>query len=204
MAKKTFPKVATPMGIAAYSWLNKPDSGSKYSDDKFKLTLVLDGDADVSKIEEACEKAAEIEWESIPEDLVLPFRDGDDHKNEEFNGKTLLTIKSKHPPGIVGPDRKALPKGIEVRSGDLVRVSAIAMPYTATEKVKEGRKTKTVTVHGVTLLLRGVQLVEKRNAGGDVSNDFDDAFDDEALPDMAGDANTSGSDTNDDSDDADI
>ena len=52
-------------------------------------------------------------------------------------------------------------------SGDLIKCAAVVFPYESTEKVKENGKTKTVTVRGVSLQLLGVQLLDKRNAGGD-------------------------------------
>jgi hypothetical protein len=54
-----------------------------------------------------------------------------------------------------------------VFSGDLIKCACVVFPYESTEKVKENGKTKTVTVRGVSLQLLGVQLLDKRNAGGD-------------------------------------
>lgn len=208
--RKNYPKAVTPVGVAAYAWLYKPDEGGKYSDGKYKVTLVVDKGTDLSRLTEACEEAARIEWGEVPEDLVYPYRDGDNHKNEEFRGCTLMTIKTKNRPGVVGPDPKIpLPEGVEARSGDRIRCSVIAMPYQSTETVIEvvdGKKKRvTTTTKGVTLLLRGVQLIEKRNMGGDVSNDFDDEFADAAediMPVSVGSTNTE--DDDDDYDDDDI
>jgi hypothetical protein len=57
--------------------------------------------------------------------------------------------------------RQPLPEGVTINSGDLVKASLIAFPYT-------NGKNK-----GVTFQLRGVQLLEKRS-GFDATDDFDD------------------------------
>jgi hypothetical protein len=184
--KKQYIKVVIGPGVAAYSWLQKPDTGHKYSDNKYKVTVVTDGDYDTSDLEAKAKEAAKLHWGKVPEDLKLFIVNGDDvadnAKNkdkdkEEFRGKLLFTAKSKFQPGFVDAKRNELPEGVEVKAGDLIKVSALLYPYEQEDEMIEkvgNKKVKTkVTTYGISLQLRNVQLLEKRNNGGSAADDFD-------------------------------
>jgi hypothetical protein len=179
--KKFSVEVVSPKAIAAYAWVNKPDTGNQYSDDKYKVTLVFDGEADLSKLEAAAKEVADHDFPDVKfDDVKLPFVDGDTkaEKNEEFAGKVLVTAKSQFKPGVFDAKRKALPKGIELRSGDVCKALLKAISYEKTETVVEKVNGKRVeskeTVHGITFQLAGLQLLEKRNGGGNAANAFED------------------------------
>jgi hypothetical protein len=190
--KKKLPKVATPEGVAAYAWVNKPDSGNEYSDDKYKVTLLLDEEAEstenfVAKITAQAKELAAEEWGKCPKDLQLPFRDGNEiadekEDKEDFRGMVVFTLKSKYQPGVVDAKKKSLPAKA-VMSGDLIRASALLVPYKTTETVVENGKKKKATVHGVTFRLRNIQLLEKRNMGGGAAGDFDEMDEYESVAD---------------------
>jgi len=169
VAKKQFPKTVTPAGIAAYAYLNKPDTGGKYSDDKYKVDVVIDNDVDLSKVEAACHAAAEMEWGRVPKSLKMPITDGDTktdkdgNPKEEFQGKMILRAKSQFRPGMVDAQRQPLPDNVWPASGDTIKISVICIPY------KAGGQP------GVALQLRNVQLLDKANRiGGNAADDFDD------------------------------
>lgn len=179
MAKSKKVLLVTPPGTAAYAWFHKPDSGHQYSNNKYKGTLVLPGDTDMSDIEA---KAKAVLAEAYPKADVdtagMFFKSGDNHKNEEFRGTILLNASSKFAPQIVDAKRKPLPKGVEARSGDEVRFVLSLFPYESTEKVREGGKTVTVTVYGVSAQLQVVQVITKNSGGGGVNMlDEIDGFD---------------------------
>ncbi len=179
MAKEKKVLFVTPTGTAAYAYFHKPDTGKKYSDNKFKGDLILDGDTDLSRLEELCRQVAEKAYPDADlSDLNLPFKSGDDHKNEEFHGKIILKAKSKYKPNIVDAKKKPLPRKVEARSGDQVRYVIALNPYDKTEKVKEGKKLIDVTMYGVSAYLQVVQLIEKRAGGGGLDElDEIDGFD---------------------------
>ena len=164
--RKKFPKIVVGPGVAAYAYVHKPDTGKKYSDDKFKVTLVLDGDADMSAVEKAAKEAAKLEWDTVPKGMKMPFRvrseDPDEEEKEEFRGKITIVAKSQYAPGLVDAKKQPLASGVLVYSGDLVKMSGILFPY----KNKDGK--------GVSMQLRNVQLLEKRNFGGNAADDFDE------------------------------
>lgn len=186
MAKKTFIKLTSPAASAGFAWLDKPDSGHKFSDGKFKVTLnLVKGDTEVDafleKFEAACKASAVAQWGKVPEDLQTPLKDGDeiaaDKDKPDLKGLWQITPKSKFQPGLVGPDRQPLPEKVKIFGGDLLRASFMLIPYESTDSVIEkvngkNRKT-TVTTYGVSAQLRNVQLLEKRNGGGGVEDDFD-------------------------------
>jgi len=171
--KQKFPTLFSPVGIAGYSWLTKPDSGGKFSDDKFKTVLYLDkGDADNIEFAKQINKANEDEG---GERVVV--KDGDEEnkrrvkKKKEprdvYVGKFVVQFKSKFQPDLVSRKKdpetgKAakLPPGQEPRGGDLIKVAFAMVPYQAGEN------------SGVSLQLRAVQLIEKRARQG-----YGDAFD---------------------------
>lgn len=166
-------KATTPAGTAAYTWLAKPDEGGKYSDGKYKTWLVLDGDTDVDYLEEKALELAAIEWpKAKPASIRLAFlKDGDEiadkaeengKDKEEFRGKKIIDAKTKFQPQIVGAGNKDLPDGVEVRSGDTIKLS---IQFYACEV--SGQKT-------VTAQLRAVKLIEKNNRGGNYGDDFED------------------------------
>jgi hypothetical protein len=166
MAKQQKILAVTPAGVFAFAWIVKPDTGHKYSDNKYKITLVLPGSTDMSAIRAKALAAAKQEFPDVsPEDITLPFKSGDDHKNDEFHGKVLLTAKSKFQPQVVDSKRKELPEGVQVRSGDEGKLVINLYPYTKTEKVKEGKRVVDVQTWGVSAQLNVVQLL-KKNAGG--------------------------------------
>jgi hypothetical protein len=173
MAKQKYPKIVVGPCVVAFTYLDKPDTGNKFSDDKFKATLVFDSKAELKDAEKAAKEAQSMEWgKKIPKGLLSPFINGDDTTTEDFAGKVIIRAKSKFEPTLIDAMRQPLPDGVTINSGDLVKASLIAFPYT-------NGKNK-----GVTFQLRGVQLLEKRS-GFDATDDFDDE-ENYATPETAG------------------
>jgi len=202
MAKKKKVLVVTPTGIAAYAWIQKADTGHQYSNGKFKVTLVLDGDTDLSDLEAKAIAAFKEEYPDAPTDeLKFPWKSGEDHKNEEFHDKLLLFASSKFKPKTIDGKRKQLRRGVEVRSGDEVRLVVNLFPYQSTEKVREGKKTITVTSYGVSAQLNIVQLIRKNASGAaglDLLDELDDAFDQDDYDSPLDDEDDIDTDTSDD------
>lgn len=163
---KQYPIVVSPVGIAAYAWISKVDQGHKYSDGKFKVTLVLDkDDPELATLRSTILAFGKEEFGN--DDFKLPFKDGDKSDKPEFQGKTLVVAKSKFPPGCIDAKRQELPEDVWPYSGDLIKFSASLYPY------------ETGGTTGVSLQLRGVQLLDKRNKGNDSASDFgeEDGYD---------------------------
>lgn len=183
MAKKKFPIVVAGPGVAAYSYVNEPDTKGVYADNKYKVTMLLDNDVDLTGAIAKCHAAAELEWGKVPEDLKLPFADGNEKRDKDGNPKTdyadkiVFTAKSKFAPSMVDAKRAELPDTVWPMSGDVVKVSFACFPYVKTETEVEkinGKKVKReVQVYGVSAQLRAVQLLEKRSGFGNSGNDFD-------------------------------
>ena len=177
-AKKAKLIAVSDKGTAAYSFLKEPDTKGKFATNKYKVTIVLDGDTDMSSVEAKAKEAAEAKWGEVPDDLVMPWRDGDESKDEDLHGKITITATSKFQPTLIDSKRNQLPEGVWPFSGDIIKISFGMYAYEKTENVMEtvnGKKKKVkVTVYGISPQLRGVQLLEKRAGGGDASNDFED------------------------------
>lgn len=197
MAKKKF-LARIPKGIAAYAYFHKPDTGHKYSNGKYKGTVVLDGDVDLSDLKAKALAAAEHEWgdKFDPDDLKLPFFEYEGDK-EEFQGKVLVKASTKYAPKIVDAKRNALKKGIQARSGDLVTLVVNLIPYEKTEKVKEGKKLIDVKTQGISAQLNIVQLIKKGAGGGGLElleDEEGDDFDDYDAEDQTDDEDTDDND----------
>lgn len=187
--KKFTLAAVTPAGVASYSYLTKPDTEGQYADGKYKVTVIFDGDTDLSALEAKCREVAEKSWPDVDlDDVKMPFIDGDTTGKEELAGKIKTTIKSKFAPQLVDAKRNPLPKKVKIFSGDLIKVAVTILPYESTETVVEnvkGKKVKkTVKVYGITLQLGAVQLIEKRNtgSGGAGASMFEDEDGYEADP----------------------
>lgn len=191
MAKKNQAQVTFAATACAFAWIDKPDSGHKFSDNKHKVTLVYNDEDDAvtvkcnkqeRNLKEICEELAVAEWgeDFDLEELRLPIRFGDEQTKDDFEGKTTITPKSKYKPMAYDAKRNKLPKGVKIFSGDVVSVIAKLMPYESTEKVREGKKMVSVTTFGISAQLAAIQLVEKRAGGGagpDGFEEYDDGFD---------------------------
>lgn len=187
--KKQFPIVVSPAGTAGFSYLDRPDSEGKYADDKYKTQIRYDDpNVDLSRVEKACRAAAKLEWGKVPEDLKMPF--GPSTRDED-EGIIILKASSKFAPTVIDAKRNPLPEGVKVFGGDLIKLSAQTYPYEKTDQVIEvvnGKKKRvTVKTYGVSLQLRGVQLLEKRGGAGgsDATNDFEDEDEYEAIEDTS-------------------
>ncbi|EEE42852.1 ssDNA-binding protein [Roseibium alexandrii] len=170
--KRKYVRTTTGAGIAAYAYLVKADSGRKFSDDKFKVTLVVDKDAPwVEDFRAKCLAEAKTEWpKAKPERVSLPIKDGDEiaddaadkgQDKEEFRGKYLITAKSKKRPTMVDAKRKTLPNNV-IKSADEIKLNVALNPCTPSNN-------KTIA-----LWLNAVQLITKNNNGFDAAGEFED------------------------------
>lgn len=170
-ARKKKITVRTPEGVARFPHVHKPDNDGKYADGKFKATIVFDGDVDLADLEAAAVAQGAISYPNLAANKVnVLIHEGDDAAKAdgtpiaELAGKRMVTAKSKFAPQVVGPDRKPLPEGVEVRGGDIVRL--LLEPVESPKPVK----------NSISWRLLAVQLVKKREGGG---HDYTDMFEDE-------------------------
>jgi len=171
--KRTFVKLMTPVGRAAYAWLSKPDA--KFNPDKpsYKLTLILDegpeADALEKKIIEAGKQAAEKDGVKLKKNFGIPIKryddDDEDKRKDEFKDKVRFSFKSPKKPLQVDSKKNPLPASIFVASGDDVRASISVAAWSSP------------LGSGLSVYLNGVQLVAKNSTGGGSSDDFDEIED---------------------------
>ena len=155
MSKKSlYVNFATTAGTAHFAWLNKPDTGSEYSDGKYKVTVAFQKDDPVLKTLKATIKdAAQREFgDKIPANFHNPLKDGDASGKEQYAGMVFMTMKSTRQPTLVDAKNFELPSNILIMSGDTIRVAGAAKAYNGAQK-------------GVSLYLDMVKLIAKNNAG---------------------------------------
>lgn len=151
--------VVSPTGVAAYSWLTKADTA--FGQNHFKVTLMMDK-ADKATAE-FVKKVNKVHKEFAGDkDTKSPIKDGDKTDKDGQEGKWVFTSKTQYAPKLIDTERNQLSQSSAPMSGDLIRVAMGLAPY------------DTGANAGVSLRLKAVQLVEKRNTGGDVGDVFDD------------------------------
>ncbi len=166
--KRTFIKMTTPVGRAAYAWLNKPDA--KFNPDKpvYKLTLLVpegpEADAFEQKIVEAGKAAAEKDGVKLKKNFGIPVKRYEDDENpkEEFKGFVRFSFKSPKKPLVIDSKKNPLPEDVFVMSGDDVRASVSVAAWAS------------ALGSGLSVYMNGVQLIAKNATGGGSSGDFDE------------------------------
>ena len=168
--------IVSPKGIFAYAWINKPDSGNKYSDDKFKVTLRVSKDQLESETQWRVGKELKTGTYSDFLDMITqkhqeapdcrkkfnPVKDGDVEKNKDdepkFPGDMYVIFKTKFQPGQFDAKRQPVSGTAGAMSGDVGKVAFIM----------------SVWDEGVTLRLKSVQILEKNNRPGGDASMFED------------------------------
>lgn len=163
---RAFKNVITPVATASFTWLERPDSGFEFSDDKYKVTLLFDKESDEGrafkqKMDEMTKELAAQEFGDKVKGIQGPLKDGDETEKEDLHGHWFLRTKTKFQPGLIDCDSppKPLSNGTFPRNGDKIRAAVKMFAY------KAGAN------KGVTAMLNTVQLVEQRNSE---SAGFDD------------------------------
>jgi hypothetical protein len=157
--KPKLPTLVSPIGIASFSHLAKPDTEGKFADGKYKVTLklakgVAENDAFAADMNKRHDDAG-------GEENYAPVKDGDvqnarrvkkkKEEKDEWKGMWLVTFKSQFPPQLLqlGTDEE-LDAANAPRSGDRVKVAFAAVPYESGEN------------SGVSMQMRAVKLIERR------------------------------------------
>jgi len=153
--KSLYVNFATTVGTAHFAWLNKPDTGSEYSDGKYKVTVAFQKDDPiVGQLKATIKDAAQREFgDKIPPGFHNPLKDGDESGKEQYLGMIYMTMKSVRQPSMVDAKNNPLPESIVIMSGDTIRVAGAAKAYNGAQK-------------GVSFYLDMVKLISKNNAGG--------------------------------------
>ena len=180
------PTITTPKGTARYPWLNTADT--KFGDPKYKVDLLVDaGDAAdlIAKLsdkledyfqgilekEEASGKYGEIFKEELPcfeEDGLVQFRcslnkDGKNRRTDETWENKISFYDAKGKPIPVAQ----VPK---IGGESILRVSCEVNLWSMAETEGRGRDKVTNLKAGLSLRIKGVQVIEAKQGGnGDAS-----------------------------------
>lgn len=186
---KTGPKptflnnIVTPSGRISFPHLEQPDTGKKFSDGKFKASLLMDKKAaDMSVLRAKALECAQLAFgagiKSL-NDFQHPFRDGDAKPElAGYAGMIFITCKSKKRPLCIDRAKQNIPPE-EIYGGCVARLVVTACSYQSTENVKDAKTGQVVkqVVKGVTFLLDGVQKIgdgERFGGGGASASAFPD------------------------------
>jgi hypothetical protein len=154
-------KFTTPIGVARYPKISKPDTTGDYADNKYKTDVVF-SDEDLKTL-----KAQVVEFakgEFTPDELKkidLPIKEVKDKETGEIT--TCVRFKSARKPIIIDAKRNRIPDNVEIGGGSRIRVGGTLNAYK-----KGGNK-------GVNIYLNAVQVIELQQ--GFNINDFDEVDD---------------------------
>ena len=151
--------VVSPVGTAAYSWLSKPDTA--FNQNHFKVTLMLDKSSQEADEFVRLVNAAHTKFAN-GSNTVSPIKDGDKTGKDGQEGRWVLTAKTQYAPKLVDTQRNQINPDSAPMSGDLIRVAMGLASYATGSNA------------GVSLRLKAVQLVERRNTSGNIGDVFDD------------------------------
>jgi len=111
------------------------------------------------------------EKEDWPEELELPWRDGDEYEDlQGFKGMRVLRASTLNPPGVVDQNKEEILEAKRIYGGCYCRASVVFKAWEMGTQGKRGYRA------GVTCYLQNVQLVakgEKMGGGSNADDDFD-------------------------------
>lgn len=171
------PTFSTPIGIARYPHLNKPDT--RFSDGDYKCDVRLRAD-DAKELIEQLEAIRDEFFDAQEPKIKKTYKKAevftvelDDEGNEtgyviiktklNANGKNKTTGETwTNEPKLFDADGEPLPKSVQIWSGSKVIVAGTVNTYAMA-------KEKTI---GVTLKCRGVQVIELVSGQGQTAESF--------------------------------
>jgi len=183
MAKSDSIPFVTPWFKARYPKISEPDTKGKFADGKFKTDAILE-DTDYVAVEKTLNAAAKKLWpdaDVVTMPLKTFYANAEDKKAKKAEGRGLV-LKSKYRSAVFDSKKKALPEGVKIGGGSIIRVASAIFPWSKAEKVKikgaDGKFTVEESVeYGISLRLGDVQvrkLVEFQAQGDGSAFDEDE------------------------------
>jgi hypothetical protein len=162
-------KFTTPIGVARYPKISKPDTTGEYADNKYKTDVVF-SDEDLKVVTKqildfAKENYSDAEVKKMVGSDNWPIKEAKDKETGEVT--TFVRFKSQRKPFIFDAKKNKIPDGVEVGGGSRVRVGGVLNAYH-----KGSNK-------GVNIYLNAVQVIELQQ--GFNINDFDEYEGDDAY-----------------------
>lgn len=170
-------KVVT--GLTRFSYLNvfEPKAVGEGTDLKYSVSLIIpkSDKASVKKLQAAIKAATEAGkakfGNSIPKNLKLPLRDGDDERPEDPNyaDSYFLNANAKLKPGLVDKNLQAILDPDELYSGCFGRASVTFYAFNT-----NGNKGIACGLNHLQKIKDGEHLDGRTAAENDFSEEFDD------------------------------
>lgn len=154
----------TPIGRALYPSLATTSVFNGVDSGKYQISILIPPSADLSVIEREVAAAISKKWGTKPPSSlrgpIRPIEEFPKLDQKEFAGYSVIKLKTKYRPQVVGPDLQPIDPGDPdgVYSGCLVRASFSAYGYAAMGNL------------GVSLSLHHVQKVEDGERIGNSSS----------------------------------
>lgn len=187
--KKPLPKYNTPVGIARYPHLNKPDTRFD-AEGKYKCDLILEAaDPEVVELIDYLESIRDAAYDEAVEagaanpekaDVFAVELDDSGDETDNIVLKTSLNAKGKNKKGETWENTpklfdslgNPLPSKLQIWSGSKLIIAGAARPYAMTQDVRENGKKIKVTSCGVSLKCDGVQVIDLVSGAGQTASSF--------------------------------
>jgi len=130
MAKRE--RVVTPMFRLSFPYVFKPYKNRPEDEPSYSITMLFPKETDMKPLSALAKNAVTAKWaKDVPKNLRSPFRDGDEKALDypEMEGMTVVSAKSKMPPGIVDASLQKIINPDELYPGCWCRASITAYAY---------------------------------------------------------------------------
>lgn len=129
-------RLITPLARLSYPALFKPAKPmSEGQEAKYQCELIFPPGTDLSELRRVATECAKEKWGAkMPKKLRMPFRNGDEDREDKdgYEGSIFIGARSVDKPGIVvGPNREPCLDQSEIYGGCWVRASVTAFAYSA-------------------------------------------------------------------------
>lgn len=125
-------RIITPIFRLSFPHVFKPYQKRPEDEPSYLITMLYPKETDLKPLAELARKAVAAKWgNNVPKNLRKPFRDGDERALDypEMEGMTVVSAKSKMPPGVVDASLQKIISPDELYPGCWCRASVTAYAY---------------------------------------------------------------------------
>lgn len=116
----------------SYPNVFKPKAPYPGKEPVYSLDMLFPKDADIMPLKRLVKAAIDKKWpnnQPPTSSMKLPFKDGDQHKNSNYDGFTVCRAASKYQPGVIDQKKNDILDPKEFYSGCWARATLIAYAY---------------------------------------------------------------------------
>ena len=134
-------------------------------DAKFTLTMLFDKKTDLTPLKNAVKKAANDKWgDTLPPNLKLPFKDGNEKELDGYKDKIVVDASSKFRPQVVDQKVNIITRAEDIYAGCYARAAINAYAWEYSKGGKVLKRGVSFNLDMVQKLEEGEPFVKRANA----------------------------------------